>query len=75
MMGVLRSFDKNYPGFNKRKMLNKRKVALQLTMICFFLVFFCILLLVAQRAQTPTQQSAPASNPQQAPANPGAPAK
>ena len=48
MMGVLRSFDKNYPGFNKRKMLNKRKVALQLTMICFFLVFFCILLLVAQ---------------------------
>jgi len=50
MMGVLRSFDKNYPGFNKRKMLNKRKVALQLTMICFFLVFFCILLLVAQSA-------------------------
>src|SRR5215213_5272801 len=48
MMGVLRSFDKNYPGFNKRKMLNKRKVALQLTLICFFLVFFCILLLVAQ---------------------------
>src|SRR5215218_1811301 len=43
MMGVLRSFDKNYPGFNKRKMLNKRKVALQLTLICFFLVFFCIL--------------------------------
>jgi|SRR5215204_2515139 len=50
MMGVLRSFDKNYPGFNKRKMLNKRKVALQLTLICFFLVFFCILLLVAQSA-------------------------
>jgi membrane protein len=50
MMGVLRSFDKNYPGFNKRKMLNKRKVALQLTMICFFLIFFCIVLLVAQSA-------------------------
>lgn len=48
MMGVLRSFDKNYPGFSKRKMLNKRKVALQLTLICFFLVFLCILLLVAQ---------------------------
>ena len=31
-------------------MLNKRKVALQLTLICFFLVFFCILLLVAQSA-------------------------
>jgi len=50
MMGVLRSFDKNYPGFSKRKMLNKRKVALQLTLICFFLIFFCILLLVAQTA-------------------------
>ena len=48
MMGVLRSFDKNYPGFNKRKMLNKRKVALQLTLICFLLIFLCILLLVAQ---------------------------
>ena len=50
MMGVLRSFDKNYPGFSKRKMLGKRKVALQLTLICFFLIFLCILLLVAQSA-------------------------
>jgi membrane protein len=50
MMGVLRSFDKNYPGFSKRKMLHKRKVALQLTLICFFMVFLCILLLVAQSA-------------------------
>lgn len=50
MMGVLRSFDKNYLGFSKRKMLSKRKVALQLTLICFFLIFLCILLLVAQSA-------------------------
>lgn len=50
MMGVLRSFDKNYPGFAKRKMLHKRRVALQLTLICFFLIFLCILLLVAQSA-------------------------
>lgn len=50
MMGVLRSFDKNYPGFAKRKMLGKRKVALQLTLICFFLIFICILLLIAQSA-------------------------
>lgn len=50
MMGVLRSFDKNYPGFSKRKMLGKRKVALQLTLICFLLIFVCILLLVAQSA-------------------------
>lgn len=48
MMGVLRSFDKNYPGFSRRKMLEKRRVALQLTLICFFLIFVCILLLVAQ---------------------------
>lgn len=48
MMGVLRSFDKNYPGFTKRKMLHKRRVALQLTLIVFFLIFLCILLLIAQ---------------------------
>lgn len=50
MMGVLRSFDKNYPGFSKRKMLQKRRIALKLTLICFFLIFLCILLLVAQSA-------------------------
>ena len=48
MMGVLRAFDKNYPGFNKRKMLGKRKVAIQLTIIVFVLIFICILLLIAQ---------------------------
>lgn len=50
MMGVLRSFDKNYPGFARRKMLHKRRVAMQLTLICFFLIFLCILLLIAQSA-------------------------
>lgn len=50
MMGVLRSFDKNYPGFRKRKGLNKRRVALQLTLIVFVLLFLCLLLLVAQSA-------------------------
>ncbi len=48
MMGVLRSFDKNYNGFRKRKVFHKRKVALQLTLITFLLIFICILLLVAQ---------------------------
>src|SRR5579875_2981235 len=48
MMGVLRSFDKNYPGFRKRKTLQKRRVALQLTLIVYFLFFICLLLLVAQ---------------------------
>jgi membrane protein len=50
MMGVLRSFDKNYSGFRKRKLIHKRKVALQLTLTTFFLIFICILLLVAQSA-------------------------
>jgi membrane protein len=48
MMGVLRSFDKNYPGFRRRKAFHKRKVALQLTLIVFFLIFVCILLLIGQ---------------------------
>ncbi|MFL5739932.1 MAG: YihY/virulence factor BrkB family protein [Flavisolibacter sp.] len=50
MMGVLRSFDKNYPGFRKRKGIHKRKVALQLTLITFFLIFICVLLMVGQTA-------------------------
>jgi membrane protein len=48
MMGVLRAFDKNYAGFNKRKTFHKRRVALQLTIIVFVLMFVCILLLIAQ---------------------------
>ncbi|MBO9681335.1 MAG: YihY/virulence factor BrkB family protein [Flavisolibacter sp.] len=48
MMGVLRSFDKDYPGFEKRKGLHKRRIALQLTMLVFFLIFLCLLLLIAQ---------------------------
>ena len=50
MMGVLRSFDKNYVGFRKRKGIHKRKVALQLTLIVFFLIFVCLLVLIAQSA-------------------------
>lgn len=48
MMGVLRSFDKNYPGFKKRKSFQRRRVALKLTLLSFFLIFVCIFLLVAQ---------------------------
>jgi membrane protein len=48
MMGLLRTFEKNYPGFNRRKMLHKRKIALKLTLIVFVLVFICMLLLIAQ---------------------------
>ena len=50
MMGILRSFDKNYEGFEKRKTLWQRKAALQLTIISFMLFFVFLLLLVAQGA-------------------------
>lgn len=50
MMGILRSFDKNYPGFRTRKAINKRRIALQLTLIVFVLVIICLLLLIAQSA-------------------------
>lgn len=50
MIGILRSFDKNYPGFYKRSGLRKRQVALQLTLVAFTLVFLCLLLLIAQDA-------------------------
>ncbi len=48
MMGILRSFDNNYEGFEKRNGLNKRRTALQLTIISFVLFFIFLFLLVAQ---------------------------
>ncbi|MCW3073641.1 MAG: hypothetical protein JWP69_710 [Flaviaesturariibacter sp.] len=48
MMGLLRSFDKNYEGFIKRSGLRKRRTALKLTFIVFTTVFTSILLLIAQ---------------------------
>lgn len=50
MMGVLRSFDKNYPGFARRSGLQKRKTALKLSLTIFLLVFICLFLLIAQGA-------------------------
>jgi len=50
MMGVMRSFDKNYPGFRKRKGLKKRQVALLLTITVYTLVFATLLLLIAHAA-------------------------
>ena len=50
MMGVLRSFDKNYEGFIKRKGLQKRRTALMLNFIVYILVFIFIFLLMAQGA-------------------------
>lgn len=50
VMGIMRSFDRNYVGFKKRKDLNERWVAIRLTFILFILFFVCILLLVMQGA-------------------------
>jgi membrane protein len=50
MMGILRSFDKDYEGFEKTNRLEKRKTALLLTIVSFFLFFVFLLLLIAQGA-------------------------
>jgi membrane protein len=50
IMGILRAFDKNYPGFTRRKYLQKRLTALQLTLISFILIGLCLALIVAQGA-------------------------
>ena len=48
MMGIQRSFDKNYLGFRKRKELQKRLSAIKITFILYILVSISVLMLVAQ---------------------------
>ena len=48
VMGIMRSFDKNYVGFTKRKDFHERMVALRLTFILFILFFISILALIMQ---------------------------
>ena len=50
VMGIMRSFNKNYEGFEKRKGLQKRGVALRLTIVIFGLLFGYFLLLIMQGA-------------------------
>lgn len=50
IMGIMRSFDKNYMGFKKRTELQKRTGALKITAILFILVLTSILLLIGQGA-------------------------
>jgi membrane protein len=50
MMGLMRSFNKNYIGFSKRKDLHERWVAIRLTGLLFLLVLGCLVLLIAQGA-------------------------
>lgn len=50
VMGIMRSFNKNYEGFEKRKGLQKRGVALRLTIVIFGLLFGYFILLIMQGA-------------------------
>ncbi len=50
IMGLMRSFDRNYIGFAKRKALNKRWVAIKLTCLLFLLFLVCMLLLLSQNS-------------------------
>jgi membrane protein len=48
MMGILRAFDKNYPGFRERKNWQRRVVAIEMTLIMFVLLLVCMAVLIAQ---------------------------
>lgn len=48
MMGVMRSFNKNYLGFHRRKGVHKRWVAIKLTGILYSLLLLCLVLLFMQ---------------------------
>lgn len=50
MMGIMRSFNKKYVGFEKRKGLQKRGVAIRLTIVIFGLLFSYLILLIMQGA-------------------------
>lgn len=50
MMGVMRSFNRNYIGFEKRKGLHKRWIAIKLTSLLYSLLLVCLFLLVVQRS-------------------------
>jgi membrane protein len=51
MMGLMRSFNKNYAGFVKRKgFFDDRIIALRLTTLIFMLVLGCLIMLITQNA-------------------------
>jgi membrane protein len=50
MMGIMRSFNKNYLGFEKRKGFHTRLIALRLTTLLFGLVVGLLIVLVTQNA-------------------------
>lgn len=50
MMGIMRSFNRNYLGFEERRGLRKRWIAIKLTVLIFSLLFAYLLLLIMQGA-------------------------
>jgi membrane protein len=50
MMGIMRSFNRAYIGFEKRKGFHTRRMAIRLTVIILSLLLACLLLLIAQGA-------------------------
>ncbi len=50
MMGLMRSFNKNYIGFERRAGLHDRWIAIRLTTLIFGLVLGCLVLLITQTA-------------------------
>jgi membrane protein len=48
MIGIMRSFNKNYIGFQKRTGLERRWTAIKLTLLIMGLLFACLLLLIMQ---------------------------
>ncbi|MGB4844085.1 MAG: YihY/virulence factor BrkB family protein [Ferruginibacter sp.] len=50
MIGIMRSFNKNYIGFEKRKGLINRWIAIRLTSLIFGLVLGCLIILITQNA-------------------------
>lgn len=48
MIGVMRSFDKNYIGLKKRTGLQRRIAAIKITFVLIFFVFLTLLLFIAQ---------------------------
>jgi membrane protein len=50
MMGLMRSFNKNYIGFAKRKNLHDRWIAIRLTVLIFGLVMGSLIVLITQGA-------------------------
>ena len=47
-MGVMRSFDKNYIGFKKRKAIKKRVTAIKITLVLYVFIFATLLLFIGQ---------------------------